>query len=288
MKSRLKSTSALVVCNSRVLRLIAMFGIVASLCSVAASAPATAEEILASTFSFTTINGTATKNHPGVSGLPISATTIFGKSLLDAPISDPDDPVGTARHELFHGIGFTDAYNFFFAHIYTPTSGPLIGVPVFNQLTNTLGNDLLVMTANLGHDVAGNFNGLGNGGTLLNQTFFLMTPGPFPGAPVPYAIDQRDVDALNAAFNWSGIGGIKINVVFDNSQGTWTAAEKARINQARDDVQAKFGPANGTNAFTWTVQVFDAAAVPEPSTLALTSIGALALLIHGVRRRSVC
>ncbi len=187
MRTPASSTNATVVCKFRLLTLIMTAGMIASLWS-ADAAPAIADDVLATTFDLTTINGTAKANsNVGISGLPIAATTVFDKALIDAPLNDADDPLGTARHELFHGIGFAEPYNSFFSHIYTPTSGPLAGLPVFNQLTNTLGNDLLVLASDRSHDVAANFNGQGNGGTLLNQTFFLMTPGPFPGAPVPYA-----------------------------------------------------------------------------------------------------
>ena len=281
MRTRASSPSATVVCNFRLL--IVTAGIVTSLWS-ADAAPAIADVVLAATFDYTTVNGTAKANsNVGVSGLPIAATTVFDKSLLDAPLTDADDPLGTARHELFHGVGFAEPYNFFFSHIYTPASGPLTGMPVFNQLTNTLGNDLLVLAPDFSHDVASNFNGQGNGGTLLNQTFFLMTPGPIPGAPVPYAIDQRDIAALNAAFNWTGSGGLTINVVFDNSVGTWTAAEKAVVNQAKNNVQAAFGPVTSTNVFTWTVQVSNAQ-VPEPSSALLAVFGVAGLVAYRWRR----
>src|SRR4051812_40082673 len=105
-----------------------------------------------------------------------------------------------------------------------------------------------------------------------------MTPGPIPGAPVPYAIDQRDIAALNAAFNWTGLGRLTINVGFDNSVGTWTAAEKTVVNQAKNNVQAAFGPVTSTNVFTWTVEVSNTQ-VPEPSSALLAVFGAAGLLL---------
>jgi len=268
--------------HSRVFRLFATVCFVA--CLSAANPARAIGAILAATTDFTTVNGTVNANG-AISGLPIAATTLFDQAFLDLPITNPSDPLGTARHELFHGIGFAKSYNTFFSHTYAPTSGPLVGFSVFNTGTNTLGSDMLVLTSDRSHDVPADFTGLGNGGSLIDQTNFLMTPGPKPGAPIPYPIDARDISALNIAYNWTGTGGIKINVVFDNTYATWTAAEKALINQARDNVQDAFGPNVGTtNIFTWTVQVYSLA-VPEPSTLVLSVVGFAGLGVVVLRKK---
>lgn len=282
MQSTSTSIRIAVASHSRVFGLWATVCVVASL-GLAFNPARTSGAILAATTDFTTVNGTVTATG-NISGLPIAASTLFDQAFLDLPISSPSDPLGTARHELFHGIGFASTYNSFFSHTYAPASGPLVGFSLFNTGTNTLGSDMLVLTADRSHDVPADFTGLGNGGSLVNQTNFLMTPAPKAGAPIPYPIDPRDVSALNIAFNWTGTGGIKINVVFDNTYATWTDAEKALVNQARDNVQDAFGPNVGTNnVFTWTVQVYTTK-VPEPSTFVL---GVLSLLSLGfvVRRK---
>lgn len=255
---------------------LASFAIVLAM---AVASTATAEEIiLAATFNYTTVNGSVNADG-NISGKPIAATTFFDREFLDLPQNDPADPLGTARHELFHGIGFARAYNSFFSHLFQKPSGPLTGEIVFNELTNGLGNDLAVITPVGTHIAPGDFTGLGIGGLLQNQNYFLMTPGPIPNAPVPYAIDAVDRSILNAAFNWAGTGGIKINVVFDTTFGGFTAAEMARINLARDNVQAAFGNPTGNNVFTWTVQV------PEPSGILLAAFGLVGMISWHWRRR---
>jgi hypothetical protein len=266
--------------DRRASRVLCLVLVAAAAALVQPSRSAAEEIVLAATFNYTTVNGSVNADG-NISGKPIAATTFFDRDFLDLPTNDPDDPLGTARHELFHGIGFARAYNSFFSHLFQKTSGPLTGEIVFNELTNGLGNDLAVITPVGTHIAPGDFTGLGIGGLLQNQNYFLMTPGPIPNAPVPYAIDAVDRSILNAAFNWAGTGGIKINVVFDTTFGGFTAAEMARINLARDNVQAAFGNPTGDNVFTWTVQV------PEPSGILLAGLGLVGMISWHWRRRQL-
>ena len=224
-------------------------------------------QILASTYNFTTALGTVQANgHIG--GKATAATSLFDRTFFDAPLNDPEDPLGTARHELFHGIGFAAAYDLFSAHIRT-----VAGQRRFNITTNGTGNDLAVLTAASTHLQAADFTGQGVGGLEINQTCLLMTPQPTTGCAVPYPVDNLDRDLLNSAFAWGTTGGLQITVVFDNSLGTWTAAEMARINTAKADDAAVFGAANGTNQFTWTVLI-----APEPSAVAMGICSAFGIL----------
>jgi hypothetical protein len=227
---------------------------------LASQSGAQAQEIdfLAATGDFSTPLGTVQANgHLG--GKPIAARTFFNRPFFDLPQNDPDDPLGTARHELFHGIGFAVAYDLFAAHLRVVT-----GQRRFNAATDGTGNDLAVMTASTTHLSPADYTGLGQGGVEQNQTCFLMTPAPTTGCAVPYPVDNLDRDMLNSAFSWGTTGGIVINVVFDDSFGVWTNAEKTRINTAVADDRGVFGATNGTNNFTWVVSF-----APEPGPTAL-------------------
>jgi hypothetical protein len=162
--------------------------------------------------------------------------------------------LGTARHELFHGIGFAIAYNLFADHVRT------VGTQRRFNTADGTGSDLAVLTPTTTHLSPADFTGQGQGGMEIDQTCLLMTPAPMAGCPIPYPVDFRDRDILDSAFNWSGSGGIQINVVFGD--GPFTSSEMTLINIARANVQGVFGAATGANTFTWTVLV-----TPEPSTV---------------------
>jgi hypothetical protein len=231
-------------------------------------------DFLAATGDFSTSAGTVQANGH-IAGKPIGARTFFNRPFFDLPEDDAEDPLGTARHELFHGIGFAAAYDLFSAHI--RVAG---GERRFNTTTDGSGSDIAVLTDTTTHLDPDDYTGLGKGGVEQDQTCFLMTPAPTTGCAVPYPVDNLDRDILNSAFSWGTTGGIVINVVFDNSFGVWTNDEKTRINTAVADDRGVFGATNGTNNFTWVVSF-----APEPGPTALGASSFILVIYAAASRK---
>lgn len=197
-------------------------------------------------------------------GLPISARTDFPDNF-DLAANNPD-PLNTAEHELFHGIGFTVAYaNFAAKLINTPGRGAN-GIPAASRSysTNGMANGILMVLTPAASGTHADPAATGAApwpATGYNQTNDIMQPNQVMGT----RLNATDASVLNDAFGWAA-SGIKINVV--NIGGTLDATDLAIVNNAVAAVNAFYPAKAKSPIFTWSV-----AEVPEPSTWAMMLVG---------------
>ncbi|WP_429884794.1 PEP-CTERM sorting domain-containing protein [Geoalkalibacter halelectricus] len=162
-------------------------------------------------------------------GLPVSATTIFYDGLLVY-----------AEHELLHAIGFAESYRQFRAR-----------VDAQRHFKDAAGKTLAILTPVGTHvDPTKTVDG-------FNQARSIMQPSPMGRESGDF-----EKNILNAAFDWSGQGGLKIDVKYTGK--LISDADKQWIQDVVNRVEELFGPP-GENAkqFTWDVQRVDPPA-PAP------------------------
>lgn len=162
-------------------------------------------------------------------GLPVSATTNFFDGLRVY-----------AEHELLHAIGFAESYAQFRARI-----------DAQRHFKDVEGKTLAILTPVGTHvDPTKTVGG-------FNQALSIMQP-----SPTGKESGDFEKNILNAAFNWSGQGGLKIDVKYTGK--LISDADKQWIQDVVKRVEDLFGPP-GENAktFTWDVQKVDRP-VPAP------------------------
>lgn len=155
-------------------------------------------------------------------GLPVSATTNFFDGLRVY-----------AEHELLHAIGFAETYARFRARIDDQ-----------RNFKDAAGKTLAILTprAQGTHvDPTKTVDG-------FNQAHSIMQPSPMGKESGDF-----EKNILNAAFNWSGQGGLKIDVKYTGK--LISDADKQWIQDVVKRVEDLFGPpGENVKTFTWDVQ----------------------------------
>jgi len=177
-------------------------------------------------------NGSAitTKFHE-TGGFPDSATTNFFNGLRV-----------TSEHELLHAIGFAETYTLFRQRIDDKRN--------FKDSQSNLLAILTPKEQGTHVDPTKTVNG-------FKQSTSIMQP-----SPVGLEAGEFEKKILDAAFNWSGQGGLKINVNYTGEP--IGDADKEWVTGIVNRVEGLFGPAGqNPKQFTWDVQRVDPP-VPKP------------------------
>lgn len=173
-------------------------------------------------------------------GIPASARTRF----FNAPGNV--DLLNTAEHELFHGIGFTTAYNNFNNRLVNRADGDRDFFSNGNANTG-----LLRMT------LGPNARGTHTDPTLIvngtNQNTDIMQPAQVEGQ----RLTQFDATPLNDAFGWNG----RNLAVAVNFNASVRAAQRPDVISAAHATQILFGSNLSGPVFNWTVLNVPAAPV---------------------------
>jgi hypothetical protein len=212
-------------------------------------------------------------------GLPVSARTDFPDDF-DLAANNPD-PLRTAEHELFHGIGFTTAYQRFRQRLIPTPGAGMNGIPAGSRSysTNGMANGIIfVLTpAAMGTHADPAATGAAPWpATGYNENRDVMSPNQIVGT----RLNANDAAVLNNAFGW-GAAGIRINIV--NVGGTLDATDLAILNNAVAAVNAFWPAQAGSPVFTWSVA--EVTLVPEPATWATMLLG-MGVVGAVVRRRA--
>ncbi|HEV2472166.1 MAG TPA: hypothetical protein VGS41_05840 [Chthonomonadales bacterium] len=159
--------------------------------------------------------------------LPTYAVTTFNQKYFTQNL----DALRICEHELLHGIGFSISYGMFKSHVVKTDDG---------RLFCTEPSDKKTMIAKLTDET-----------THIDPKWKedLMNPDP----EVNLRISDLDKKILDTAFNWSGNGGLAVEIVF---QGEWDADQKKAVKEtAEAAVKAVYdtfsGGKAGTNKFKW-------------------------------------
>lgn len=209
-------------------------------------------------------------------GLPVSARTEWPDNF-DAAGNNPD-PLNTAEHELFHGIGFTVNYNLFAAKLIPTPGAGANGVPAGSRSysNNGAANGILMVLTPAAQGTHADPGATGAApwpATGYNQNNDLMQPNQVVGS----RLNANDAAVLDNAFGWVA-SGIKINVV--NVGGTLDAADMQIMNNAVGAVNTFYPVKAASPVFTWSV-----AEVPEPATWVMMALGLVFLLGTRFHRR---
>lgn len=195
---------------------------------------------------------------------PKASTTTFKRGYFDSVANQ--DRVRIAEHELVHAIGFFKGLKLFDDHIVNNAGTLEFRTDPKDAKTNVA--TILSTSSHIDPDFKAD----------------LMNPNP----EIRSRVSDLDKTILNAAYDWTGSGGLDITIKF---AGTWDDDEKKSVmmdaETARSDIYKKFNGEDkaGKNAFTWTLK---AEAVPEASTvvqMALATVAGAACIGFGRRRR---
>jgi hypothetical protein len=210
-------------------------------------------------------------------GLPTGAKTFLQGSVF------------AAEHELLHGIGFSTDYSMFSTHI---DKNP--NVDGTRNFKDNGGKVIAILTPKAEGTHIQTGAKLPDG---TEQARGIMDPDPDD-----FHAGDFEKSILNAAFDWTGKGGIKITA---NFTGSLADAEKAKTDRkAIDDVitriQNLFGSKSGVEPrkFTWDVEKdvcapkgdppevedLPCTAVPESPTFYLAAPGLLGAAFFGRNR----
>jgi hypothetical protein len=217
-------------------------------------------------------------------GLPVSTRTDFPDDFDTMAVNR--DPLNTAEHELFHGIGFNEFYPRYAAKLINTPGRGANGIPGTSRSYSTSGMNNGIIMVLIGTGQAGgesHSDPAATGAapwpaTGYNQNMDIMQPTQVVGT----RLNANDAAVLNDAFGW-GATGIRINVV--NLGGTLDATDLMVINNAVAAVNAFWPVQANSPVFTWSVAEVNL--VPEPTTWAtmLLGIGVAGAVIR--RRRCV-